>query len=63
MSDVTRIDMAPEAIARRMRILDELWEFWQSLRGARILGPVEELRRETGVFPRVPPSPGSVEAG
>lgn len=34
-------DMSPEAIARRVDIVGELWRMWQILRRARRIGPVE----------------------
>ncbi len=38
------VDMSPEAIDRRMRTLSELWEFGQSLKGARRLGRTRDLK-------------------
>ena len=33
-------DMSPEAIARRIDIVGELWRMWQVLRHAKRIGPV-----------------------
>lgn len=35
------VDMSPEAIARRLETVRQLYRLMQSLRSVRILGPVE----------------------
>ncbi len=42
--ETTGVDMSPEAIDRRMRTLSELWEFGQSLKGAKRLGRTRDLK-------------------
>ncbi len=45
MNDESKgVDMSPEAIDRRMRTLSGLWEFGQSLKGARRLGRTRDLK-------------------
>ena len=40
------VDMSPKAVRRRLEDLSQLWELWQSLRQARILGPVKAPPQE-----------------
>lgn len=39
-SDLTRVDMSPEAIDRRLRDLAQIYKLGMSLRGAKWLGQV-----------------------
>lgn len=39
------IDMSPDAIARRLETVRQLYRLWLSLADVRLIGPVEELRR------------------
>ncbi len=43
-SETKGVDMSPEAIDRRMRRLSGLWEFGQSLKGAKRLGKARDLK-------------------
>lgn len=40
-----RVDMSPDAIDRRLRDTAQLYALGMALREARLLGPVEEVRR------------------
>ena len=37
----TKVDMSPEAITRRMIMLDQLWELSRTLKSSRMVGDVE----------------------
>lgn len=53
-----RVDMSPEAVAARLRDLAALHALGKSLMGARILGPVDDVRREDAAPPGRPaPTP------
>ena len=46
-------DMSPQAIARRLDLVGELWRLWRTLRAARRIGPVEPPSiARTGADPR-----------
>ena len=45
-SETKGVDMSPEAIDRRMRTLSGLWDFGQSLKGAKRLGKTRDLKAE-----------------
>lgn len=49
-------DMSPDAIARRLDIVNELHRVWQTLRQARRIGPVGPA--DTVAEPRPEPWPG-----
>lgn len=53
----TGVDMSPEAIDRRMRTLSELWEFGQSLKGAKWLGKVKDLETAAAAGQTARPTP------
>jgi hypothetical protein len=42
-SKATGVDMSSKAMDRRLRRLSDLWEFAQSLKGAKWLGKVKDL--------------------
>ena len=42
-SQTTGVDMSSAAMDRRLRRLSDLWEFGQSLKGAKWLGKVKDL--------------------
>ena len=46
--DAGVVDMSPEAVRRRLEDLAQLWELWNSLRHARILGPVSPSQQDSG---------------
>ena len=50
------VDMSPEAIDRRLRIMGGLYRFARSLKKARILGPAEPAAN-TELPPQPPPDP------
>ncbi len=47
-SRTTGVDMSSEAMDRRLRKLSDLWEFGQSLKGARWLGKVKDQEAAAG---------------
>jgi len=42
MASADPVDMSPQAVARRLRILASLYRLARSLKHARIIGPAEE---------------------
>ncbi len=49
------VDMSPEGIARRLAELDDLYEFWKSIRTAARVPTETETRIETCREPAHPP--------
>ena len=42
----TQVDMSPDAIDRRLKEAAQLYTLGMALREARLVGPVEEVRRQ-----------------